>query len=111
MPPGLALFLPKLPEETRPEPVFEPPPSLTVGFGNGFGSGSEDGSGFGVEGGVGWGQGTSSPGRELVRVGGGVATPELVHRVEPIYPLDAVADRVEGTVVVEATVDEQGHVE
>ena len=112
-PPDLALSLAKLPKETPPEPYFAPPPSLNVGLGSGFGSGSEEGSGsgFGVEGGVGWGQGTSSPGREPIRVGGGVTTPELVHRVEPAYPPDAVADRIEGTVVVEATVDEQGHVE
>ena len=112
-PPNLALSLVELPEETPPEPNFAPPPSLSVGLGGGFGSGSEEGSGsgFGVEGGVGWGQGMSSPGLEPVRVGGNVAPPELLSRVEPVYPPDAVADRIEGTVVVEATVDEQGHVE
>ena len=111
-PPELAFALAELPEATPPEPFFAPP-SLDVGLGSGFGSGSEEGSGsgFGVEGGVGWGQGTSSPGREPVRVGGAITTPELMHRVEPVYPPDAVADRVEGTDVVEATVDEQGHVE
>lgn len=108
----LSLSLPVLPEEERPAPSFAPPPSLTVGFGGGgAGSGDGTGSGFGVEGGVGWGQGTSSPGVETVRVGAGVESPELVHRVEPVYPPDAVTDRVEGTVVVEATVDEQGHVQ
>ena len=53
----------------------------------------------------------SSPGLEPIRVVGGVTTPELVHRVEPAYPPDAVASRIDGTVVVEATVDEQGPVE
>ena len=103
----------ELPEETAPEPYFAPPPSLNVGLGSGLGLGSKEGSGsgFGVEGGVGWGQGTSSPGREPIRVVGGVTTPELVHRVEPAYPPDAVASRIDGTVVVEATVDEQGRVE
>ena len=112
-PPDLALSFATLPEEPPPAPYFAPPPSLDVGLGGGFGSGSEEGtgSGFGVEGGVGWGQGTSSPGREPIRVGAGVTTPELVHRVEPSYPPDAVAGRIEGTVVVEATVDEQGRVE
>ena len=112
-PPDLALSLVELPEETPPELNFAPPPSLSVGLGSGFGSGSEEGSGsgFGVEGGVGWGQGMSSPGLEPVRVGGNVAPPELLSRVEPVYPPDAVAGRIEGTVVVEATVDEQGHVE
>ena len=111
-PPDLSLSLTELPEEAPPAPYFAPPPSLTVGFGGGgANSGDGTGSGFGVEGGVGWGQGTSSPGIETVRVGAGVESPELVHRVEPVYPLDAVAERVEGTVVVEATVDEQGHVQ
>ena len=112
-PPDLALSLAELSEETPPERNFAPPPSLSVGLGGGFGSGSEEGSGsgFGVEGGVGWGQGMSSPGLEPVRVGGTVAPPELLSRVEPIYPPDAVAGRIEGMVVVEATVDEQGHVE
>ena len=112
-PPDLALSLAELPEEAPPAPYFAPPPSLDVGLGNGFGSDSEGGagSGFGVEGGVGWGQGTSSPGQEPIRVGGAVTTPALIHRVEPVFPPDAVAARLEGTVVVEATVDEQGHVE
>ena len=34
----------------------------------------------------------------------------MIHRVEPVYPPDAVTARVEGTVVVEATVDEDGNV-
>ena len=45
-----------------------------------------------------------------MRVGGAVATPELIHRVEPVYPAAGVAARVEGTVVAEATVDERDYV-
>ena len=52
----------------------------------------------------------STPGAETVRVGGAIATPELIHRAEPVYPASAVAARIQGTVVVEATVDERGHV-
>ena len=115
-PPQVDLAIPvNMPEEARPEVVLAPPPSLSVGFGSGSGFGGGDdagtGSGFGVEGGVGWGQGTSGPGIEPVRVRSGVDSPELVHRVEPVYPPNAVADRVEGVVVVEATVDDQGHVQ
>ena len=65
----------------------------------------------GVEGGVGWGGSMSTPPAGPVRVGQSVASPDLIHRVEPVYPTSAVASRVEGTVVVEATVDEQGHVQ
>ena len=60
---------------------------------------------------MGFGTGMSEPGLEPVRVGAGVETPELLHRVEPVYPPDAVAARVVGTVVVEATVDERGQVQ
>ena len=112
-PPQVALAFPEtLPEEMAPEIVLPAPPSLSVGLGSGLGagSGSGSGSGFGVEGGVGFGTGMSEPGIEPVRVGAGVEAPKLVHRAEPAYPPDAVAARVEGTVVVEATVDERGQV-
>ena len=113
-PPQVAPVFPgALPEEPPPVLVLPPPPSLSVGFGSGVGSGSGSGpgSGFGVEGGVGFGAGMSEPGLEPVRVGAGVETPQLVHRVEATYPRDAVAARIEGTVVVEATVDERGEVQ
>jgi len=44
------------------------------------------------------------------RVGGDIRAPALRHRVEPAYPPIAVANRVTGTVVLEATVDEAGNV-
>ena len=34
-----------------------------------------------------------------------------MHRVEPVYPKEASAGRIQGTVVVEATVDERGQVQ
>lgn len=73
-------------------------PALSTGFG-------------GVAGGVGWGAGTA-PGapQEPVKVEPAEA-PTLVHRVEPVYPKEAAAGRIQGTVVVEATVDEQGSVQ
>lgn len=102
------LDLPLAPPEEPPELALAPGPGLSNGLGSGFGSGS--GSGFGVEGGVGWGTSASGPGAP-VRVGGEIAAPEVIHRVEPVYPPDAVTARIEGTVVVEATVDEQGTVQ
>ena len=95
------------PEETVPKTRLAAAPPLAVGFGSGTGAGS----GFGVEGGVGWGTSASGPPAEPVRVGESVASPKLLHRVEPVYPTSAVASRVEGTVVVEATVDERGYVQ
>ena len=95
---------PPTPEDTIPEMRLAAAPPLAVGFGVG------SASGFGAEGGVSWGRSMSTPGAETVRVGGAIATPELIHRAEPVYPASAVAARVQGTVVVEATVDERGHV-
>ena len=101
------LDLPLAPPEEPPVLALAAAPGLSNGLGGGFGSGP--GAGFGVEGGVGWSTGASGPGVP-VRVGKGISAPEVIHRVEPVYPPDAVTARVEGTVVVEATVDEQGNV-
>ena len=105
--PELDLVIPEPVQEETPELRLPAGSALTAGFGSGFGSG--EGSGFGVEGGVGFGDSMSSAGPEPVRIGGAV-TPELIHRAEPVYPPSAVAARVEGTVIVEATVDERGNV-
>lgn len=45
-----------------------------------------------------------------IRVGGQIAPPTLTRKVEPKYPPLAVAASVEGTVILEATVDRRGHV-
>ena len=44
------------------------------------------------------------------RVGGDIQAPALVHRVEPDYPAVAVAGKITGTVILEATVDQTGTV-
>ena len=44
------------------------------------------------------------------RVGGEIQAPALIHRVEPEYPGVAVAGKISGTVILEATVNEAGHV-
>ena len=44
------------------------------------------------------------------RVGGELQAPALIHRVEPDYPGVAVAAKVSGTVILEATVNEAGAV-
>ena len=49
--------------------------------------------------------------REPVRVGGAITPPALLSRVEPVYPSIAVNAKVEGLVILEATVDRQGRVE
>jgi TonB family protein len=46
-----------------------------------------------------------------VRIGGQIQAPALVVRVEPEYPWMAVAAGVQGSVILEATVNEEGRVE
>ena len=46
-----------------------------------------------------------------VRIAGEVQAPALLRRVEPIYPAIAVASRVTGVVILEATVNERGIVD
>src|SRR5688572_1516569 len=48
--------------------------------------------------------------RAPVRIGGQIQAPELVHRVEPIYPALAVSAHASGTVILEAIVDADGRV-
>lgn len=45
-----------------------------------------------------------------IRVGGEVRAPALVERVEPVYPPAAAAMGLEGRVILEAIVDEDGRV-
>ncbi len=49
--------------------------------------------------------------RRPVRIGGQVKEPTLVHRVAPVYPVLAVARQLEGVVILEALVDQDGRVE
>lgn len=46
-----------------------------------------------------------------MRIGGDIRPPVLVHRVEPTYPELASNARVEGTVILEAIIDEEGAVQ
>jgi protein TonB len=46
-----------------------------------------------------------------VRIGGQISAPELLHRVEPVYPELAVMAKVTGTVILEAVVATDGTVD
>ena len=112
-----------LPTSGRAAPPVQAPIGISV----------ETGSQAGVEGGVPGGVEGGTPGGVLggvvggiiadvpppppppapqtpVRIGGQVQAPELVHRVEPVYPDIAAKGRVKGLVILEATVNEQGEV-
>jgi protein TonB len=45
-----------------------------------------------------------------VRVGGDIRAPELIYRVEPVYPDIAVMAHATGIVILEATINERGEV-
>lgn len=49
-------------------------------------------------------------GREVLRIGGNVKAPERIRYVQPVYPEEAKNARVSGIVIIEAVVDESGHV-
>jgi TonB family protein len=86
-----------------------------AGAGPGAGTGAGAGPGVGPGGGTGAGAGVgagSGAGRGYVRVGGagGIAPPKKLVDVRPIYPEAAKAERIEGVVVIEATIAPDGRV-
>jgi protein TonB len=115
---------PKKPELAAP---IEMPPTPEVVATTGMGSPEGELAGVaggvvgGVEGGVIGGVigGTISPAAPppppppaaLVRVGGQIKTPMLLHRVEPVYPDIARAAHISGVVILEAEVGTDGTVE
>lgn len=105
-------------------PTFTVPAEIPVGIQpeNSFDIGDEGGVVGGVEGGIAGGVIGGVVGSIVVgeapppppppvkprRVGGELQAPALIHRVEPDYPGVAVAAKVSGTVILEATVNEAG---
>jgi protein TonB len=53
---------------------------------------------------------TEAPPTGPIRVGGRVTAPRKLRHVSPVYPAIAAAARVQGTVSLEATIDERGNV-
>ncbi len=49
-------------------------------------------------------------GREVLKIGGTVKSPERVRYVAPVYPQDAQAAHVTRIVIIQAVIDETGHV-
>jgi TonB family protein len=80
------------------------PPSNGTGFGSGIGSGNGGGVGSGI--GVGTG---GSFGSGVYRIGGGVSSPSIIHKVEPEYSEEARKAKWQGTVQLSVIVDEFGH--
>jgi protein TonB len=109
--------------ETVPAPLEEPkqiaalPDDEGIDFGEP--GGVEGGIPGGVVGGVVGGLPEAPPPpppppppapRTPVRIGGQITQPALIKRVEPEYPALAVKARIQGVVILEATVNEEGNV-
>jgi len=99
----------------EPEKISEIPDD--EGFDVGVPGGVEGGIPGGVVGGVVGGLPEAPPPpppspvkRAPVRIGGQIQPPQLVHRVEPNYPSFAAKARLDGVVILEAIVDQDGNV-
>lgn len=101
-----------------PEKAPDPAPAEDFGVVGGVEGGVPGGVMGGVPGGVPGGVVGGTPGGvpggvvddEPLRVGGGVSKPEIIERVQPQYTEVARKARLQGTVIVEAIIDENGRV-
>jgi len=50
------------------------------------------------------------PGPRKFRISSGVAEASMTHSVAPVYPLEAKQGHIEGTVIIQCTIDKQGNV-
>jgi protein TonB len=101
-------------------PRIEPEPAGPIDEDHGAVGGVEGGSPGGVGGGAVGGLVAPPPppplpappatAREPVRIGGEIKSPTLLRRVEPAYPALALNAHVEGTVILEAIIDDNGTV-
>ncbi len=53
---------------------------------------------------------TKAPPQDPVRIGGTIRQPQKVHNVDPVYPAIAQAARVQGIVILEATLSPDGRI-
>jgi periplasmic protein TonB len=95
-----------------------PPEQEGVGVVGGVPGGIPGGQAGGVLGGIIGGTGGSSgpviappaPTKRIVRIGGNLKPPRQIYSVAPEYPVIAKQAHVEGTVIIDAIIDEQGDI-
>jgi protein TonB len=108
-----------IPAVTQSAGVLEMPGTLTglptvttsQGSGSGGGAGTGTGSGIGPGQGSGLGPGTGGgTGGGVYRPGNGVLMPAVINEVKPSYTADAMRQKIQGIVMVEAVVMPDGSV-
>ena len=81
----------------------------STGPGAGGGVGTGNGTGIGSGRGPGWGPGSGGgTGGGAYRPGGNVSGPRLIKEVKPVYTSQALVNRIQGSVVLEAVVTVDG---
>lgn len=96
----------EIPDQITPEE-----PSMDLGVEGGVAGGVEGGVPGGVLGGVVGGlPAAPPPPPKVIRIGGALVAPKLLHKVQPIYPEVAALARLQGVVILEAQVDVNGMV-
>jgi protein TonB len=93
------------------------PPDTTDGVVGGVPGGMPGGQVGGVLAGIIGGNGNSMsviapppPVKRIVRVGGDLKPPRRIYAADPQYPIIAKQAKIQGTVVIDAVIDEQGNV-
>jgi protein TonB len=106
-----------IPKEVKIIKEEAAPPDFAGGVAGGVPGGVAGGSMGGVIGGVIGGVVTSAPlapkregPKAPVRVGGRVKEPRLLQRVDPVYPALAKQTHLQGSVVIDAIIDEHGNI-
>jgi TonB family protein len=100
-------------QESLPGAIEAPPgpPTLSQGTGSGGGAGTGTGSGIGPGSGSGLGPGTGGgTGGGAYRPGNGVTVPRVLHEERPQYTSDAMRAKVQGSVILECVVRQDGSV-
>jgi protein TonB len=97
------------PKEIKPEPPPTPNYSMT-GVVGGVAGGIPGGTPGGVVGGISAPPPPPPPPQAPVRVGGDVKAPNKIHDVNPVYPQIAKTAKIQGIVIIEATIGKDGNV-